>query len=195
MKKLFRPYLAIFLIGSLVATTTACSDDDDPEPIEEQELITTVRIELVPEEGKGQPASATFRDLDGEGGNDATIETLNLAPNTVYTATLTFLDESKTPAEDITEEVEEEGDEHEIFYQVLNTITGENLQNNLTVTNRDTDSNGLPLGLQATITTTNSSSGTLRITLKHQPGGLKTSNSNITVGETDVEANFPVVIQ
>ncbi|WP_162054075.1 hypothetical protein [Pontibacter pamirensis] len=186
MKNLFRPYLIAFMMGSLLFASTSCEDDDPTPPVEEGELITTVTINLVPE-GKGQNVSAIFSDPDGPGGVDATIQTLNLAPNTVYNATLTFSDDSQTPSEDITAEIEEEGDEHEVFYEALGGL-------NVTVDKTDMDSNNLPIGLEATITTGAASTGTLRVTLKHQPD-LKTANSGISVGETDVEASFPAVIQ
>ncbi|WP_299817862.1 hypothetical protein [uncultured Pontibacter sp.] len=186
MKRLFRPYLALLVMGSLLFTATSCSDDD-PEPItEEQELITTLKITLVPE-GKSQSVEGTYSDPDGEGGNDATANTLNLEANTVYNATIKLLDESKTPTVDLTGEVEEEGDEHELFYELL-----ENL--NLGITKTDIDKNNRPLGLKARIQTNGSSTGKLRITLKHQPG-LKGNTSDITKGETDVQATFDVVVQ
>ncbi|RDV11750.1 hypothetical protein DXT99_23995 [Pontibacter diazotrophicus] len=186
MKNLFRPYLTALMMGSLLFASTSCEDDDPTPPVEEGELITTVTINLVPQ-GKGQNVTAVFSDPDGPGGTDATIQTLNLVPNAVYDATLTFSDDSQTPSEDITEEIEEEGDEHEVFYDALGGL-------NVTVNKTDMDSNNRPIGLEATVTTGEASTGTLRITLKHQPG-LKGSTSNIAVGETDVEANFPTVIQ
>lgn len=186
MKNLLKPYLTAFMMGSLLFASTSCKDDE-PEPVEEGELITTVTITLVPE-GKTQSVTATFSDPDGPGGVNATIETLNLEPNTVYNASVTFSDESQSPPEDITAEIEEEGDEHEIFYEALGGL------NITSVEKTDMDSNNRPIGLEATITTGAASTGTLRITLKHQPG-LKGSTSNIAVGETDVEANFPAVIQ
>lgn len=182
------------MLGSLLFTAASCGDDDPaPDEEEDQELITTATLTLVPE-GKGQTVTATFSDPDGPGGTNATIETLNLAPNTTYNAAITFSDDSQTPPVDITAEIEAEGDEHQIFYEVLNTVSGQNLQENLAVTNRNNDVNGLPLGLTATVTTENTSSGALRVTLKHQ-GEKKNASSGISVGETDVQAEFPVVIQ
>ncbi|MFD2514172.1 hypothetical protein ACFSRY_09865 [Pontibacter locisalis] len=186
MKRLLRPYLALLMMGSLMFTTTACSDDD-PEPVEEQELITTLTINLQPEAGKGQPVSATFSDPDGPGGSDPTVSTLNLVPNTTYTATITVSDDSPNGAGNLTPEIEAEGDEHELFYTVPSGL-------NLTVSKTDLDKNNRPIGLEATFVTGAASSGTMKVTLKHQPG-LKGNTSDITKGETDVEADFPVVIQ
>jgi len=164
---------------------SACGGDDPQPVVEEQEEITTVQINLVPE-GKGQNVTATFSDPDGVGGTAPVVDALNLAPNTVYKGTITLKDESKTPAQDITSEVKSEGDEHELFYNVTGA--------NLTVTKTDLDANNRPIGLEATFETAATSSGTLRVTLKHQPD-LKGSTSDITKGETDVEVDFPVVVQ
>ncbi|MFD2999961.1 hypothetical protein ACFS7Z_06290 [Pontibacter toksunensis] len=193
MKNLLRPYLTAFMMGTIVFAASSC-DGDEPKPVvEEKEQITTVTLNLVPE-GKGQNVTATFRDADGPGGVNATVEALNLAPNTTYTGTVSFYDDSNATSEDITPEIEEEGEEHQVFYEVLNTVTGQNLQDNLSVTERNNDVNGLPLGLQAKFTTAATSSGGLRVTLKHQPGE-KNASSGIETGETDVEVTFPVVIQ
>lgn len=192
MQKLLKPYLAALMMGSLLFAGTSCKDDDpEPVPTEEQELITTMTLNLVPE-GKGQSVSATFSDPDGPGGNDATIQTLNLAPNTVYNVTVTLSDDSKTPPVDITAEIKAEGDEHEIFYQEIEGLDLASIQKNVA---DDVDKNNRPIGLKATITTGDASSGKLRVTLKHQPNGLKGTTSDHTKGETDVEADFPTVVQ
>lgn len=174
-------------------TATSCSDDD-PEPIEEeQELITTLKITLVPE-GKTQTVVGTYSDPDGDGGNPATANTLRLEANTTYNATITLLDESKTPVADLTSEVETEGDEHELFYQTLENLV-------LSITKTDRDNSQRPIGLEAQIVTTSTSTGKLRITLKHQPDlkvGANEPNreqTGLTKGETDVQAEFPVIIE
>lgn len=184
MKRLFRPYLAMFVMGSILFTS--CSKDGDPEPDEEGELITTMILTMIPQ-GGGATVTATFRDLDGPGGVAPTITPVTLAANTSYNTTITLLDETKNPAENISEEVEEEGDEHELFF-----VTSTGL--NLTVNKTDRDVNGRPIGLISVIQTQGASSGTLRVVLKHQPG-LKSSTSNINTGETDVDQTFQVTIQ
>lgn len=185
MKKLFKPYFAFLMMGSLLFAS-ACSSDD-PEPVEEQELITTLTIELVPD-GKGQPVTATFSDPDGPGGASPTISTINLSPSTTYNATVMLSDDSPNGAGDITPEIQAEGDEHELFFNPSQGL-------NLTVSKTDLDKNNRPIGLKATFVTGAASSGTLKATLKHQPDGLKGNTSDITKGETDVEVTFPVVIQ
>jgi hypothetical protein len=187
MKKILKPCLSFLIMGSLLFSASSCSDDDPKPADDKQELITTLKIDLVPEAGKGQPVSATFSDPDGPGGNPPTVNTLSLAPGTTYTATITVRDDSPKGTGDLTAEITAEGHEHELFYTVPSGL-------NLTVTKTDLDKNNRPIGLKANVVTGSNSSGTLKITLKHQPG-LKGNTSDITKGSTDVEANIPVVIQ
>ncbi|MHC2990643.1 hypothetical protein OB13_03240 [Pontibacter sp. HJ8] len=182
MKKLFRPYLAFLLMGALL-TTTACGDDDDPEPIEEGEVITTMTLSLTPT-GKGQDATATYRNVGGT----PTKDQLVLKANTVYNATITLSDESKTPPVDITPEVKNEGKDHELFYTYTAATGG-----NVTVEKTDKDVNNRAIGLAATITTGDAGTGTMKIVLKHQPNGLKSGDA--TKGDTDVDVTFDTIVQ
>jgi len=184
MKLFLKPSLAILFAAS-VFIGTSCSNDDDPEPINEEELITTLTLTMIPQ-GEGATVTATYRDLDGDGGQVPTTSNISLAANKVYDVTVSVLDESKTPAENITEEVEEEGNEHQFFY----VPTGVNLTVNAT----DKDSNNLPIGIVTTMTTAGASTGNLRVVLKHQPG-LKNTTSTINTGETDVDVSFQITIQ
>jgi len=66
---MFNKYLLLtFLAGSLLIT----SCKDDPEPPNEEEIITTVMYTLTPD-GGGTSVTMSFEDLDGDGGNAATI--------------------------------------------------------------------------------------------------------------------------
>lgn len=191
MKKIFRPYLAFFAIGSLL-TFSSCGSDDDPNPSNEEELITTVTIVLEPSEDapkSAQRVEATWRDMDGFGGTVPTIGALVLQSGVTYNATVTLLNEQANPDVDVTEEVEEEGTEHQLFYQVSGA--------DVTVTPTDRDANGRILGLISTVVagTASTTPGTLRIVLKHQPDGQKTDTSTINTGETDVDVLFPLSVE
>ncbi len=175
------------MMGSVMLAGTSC-EDDEPKPIvDEQEVITTVKLSLVPE-GKGQNVTATFSDPDGTGGNNPTVETLVLAPNTTYKMTVTLSDDSQATSKDLTAEVKNKGDEHELFFDKVGSL------NITSVQKTDMDKNNRPIGLEATIVTGAASTGKLRVTLKHQPG-LKGNTSDISKGATDVQAEFPAVIQ
>jgi hypothetical protein len=164
---------------------TACKDDKDPEPEEDNEQITTVTYVLTPTTAGAGTATVTWRDVDGSGGNAPTISTLNLRANTTYTGAITLLDETKTPVANITDEVAKESDEHLFVY----TSTPANL---MTVTRTDRDSKNLEVGIRTQVVTTAAGTGSLRVTLRHQPGS---KNGTATPGDTDVEVTFPVTVQ
>ena len=110
-----------------------------------------------------------------------------LAPGKTYDVSIELKDESKAPALDITDEVEEEGDEHQ-FYFVPSAV-------NITVSNLNTDALGLPLGTTSKWTTGAASTGVVKVVLKHKPGGIKAAGDLISKGETDIELDFNARIQ
>lgn len=162
----------------------SCDRDKDNGPDNEQELITTIRLTFSPK-GGGAAIVATARDLDGDGGNPPVVEDVNLAANTDYNLSIAFLDESKSPVEDITKEVKEESDEH------LVCLTGTGAMPTPTIT--DKDKNNRPLGLESTFRTGAAGNGTLKVTLKHKPN--KTAANPCTTGETDAEQTFRVIVK
>ena len=166
-----------------VSFLSGCKDDDDTPPVNEEELITTVLLDMT-ETGTTSPVTASFRDVDGPGGNAPTITDIVLKPNTVYHTEIRVLDESKTPAVFVTEEIAEEDEDHQFFYTPTTV--------NLAVTYQDQDQNNLPVGLKTFLTTGAASTGKLKVTLKHQPG---IKNNNIATGETDLEVDFNVRIE
>ncbi|WP_438961852.1 type 1 periplasmic binding fold superfamily protein [Nonlabens sp.] len=158
-------------------------DDDDPVQVNEEEVITTVELELTNTADTGNVVTFLSVDNDGDGPNEP-VNTVNgtFMANATYSGTVKFLNELETPAENITEEVEEEGDEHEVFY--VTSIT------DLSVSKDDNDLNGNPLGLMTTFQTGNTGSGALTIVLRHEP--MKPNNGTLANagGETDVEVTF-----
>ncbi|MBC8109552.1 MAG: type 1 periplasmic binding fold superfamily protein [Verrucomicrobia bacterium] len=185
MKKIIsKVVFSVSLLGILALN--ACKNND-PQP-DEQEQITTLTLSLV-KAGTTTPISITFRDADGEGGNAPTTTpaTLVLDANATYGVTLSVLDETKSPVENITEEIEEEKDDHQFYFAYS--------ANNLTVNIIDTDSKNLPVGLISTFTTTSAGvAANLTVTLKHKPGS-KAANDPVSKGETDIEVVFPVQVQ
>ena len=186
--KYFQPSLLLLLLGAALLFPS-CDDDEDPVIPNEEELITTLIFTLTPD-GGGAPVVWTFRDLDGDGGSAPNITTAPLAANTDYDGIIQFLNEIETPPEDITEEVEEEDEEHQVFYQVSGA--------NLTVNYQDQDSAGNPLGVATSITTGDAGTGTLTITLLHEPDksaqGVSDGDPANAGGETDIEVTFDVEI-
>ncbi|UOR04940.1 hypothetical protein MUN82_18625 [Hymenobacter aerilatus] len=180
---LFRPFAALLLATPLFFAS--CNDDKDPEPEADNEFITTVRYTLRPTSGTGQAVTAEWKDVDGAGGNAPTISTITLAPNTTYTGTIEFLDETKTPADNITEEIREENDEHLVVYTLNPTSL-------MTITRTDKDGKGFDVGLTTTVQTNAAASGNLTIQLRHQPG---TKDGTAGPGSDDANVTFPVVLR
>ena len=84
----------------------------------EEELITTLSLTLTPS-GGGSPITVRFRDLDGEGGNAPVVDVLAVTAGTDYHGMIQVLNETETPPENITEEVEEEAEAHQFFFETL----------------------------------------------------------------------------
>ncbi len=174
--------LYILLLILFGMTYQSCSIEDDivcctPPP----ELITSVNVSLV---SQSDTLTLSFSDLDGEGGNDGVVEGGILDANTTYSFATSFLNESTTPAEDITEEVREEGTDHFVDYQ-SGTL-------GFTVVRTDVDDDGNPIGLTGTFTTGDAGTGELQVILLHEP--IKTADA-ATGGETDIEVGFPIVVE
>ena len=173
--------LAILFISAL--TFTACSSDDDHDDDDhghDEELITTVTYKLT---NGSDIVTLTFQDLDGEGGSDGTFDVSGpLTANTTYTGVIKLENETESPAENITEEVETEGDEHEFFYSSSDS--------GITITKTDVDENGNPLGINTTLQTGNAGTGSITIILKHEPTKPNNGTSTNAGGSTDVEVTF-----
>ncbi len=176
-------FLSIFLTGMI-----GC-EDDDVAMENEEELITTLLLTLTPN-GGGTPVVLQFRDIDGPGGMAATVESPALDAQTTYSGSMTLLNESESPAENITEEVMEEDEDHQVFYIVTDA--------NLDVTYRDMDENLNPIGLATTIVTGDASTGKLRVVLRHEPDkdAAMVSEGDITNagGESDIDVEFDIQI-
>ena len=178
-KKLFIAFLGTF-------TLLACEKEDPVIPNEE-ELITTLTYTMTPAAG-GDPITFTFRDLDGEGGNPPEITTEPLATNTTYNGVVQLLNELETPPFDISNEVEEEGDSHQLFYNLEVLVEA-------TIDYEDEDINGNPIGLKTSVSTTNVSEGSLTIILRHLPKKPNNGSPTDAGGETDIEVTFEVRIE
>lgn len=170
---------------------TACSSDD-PEMVNEEELITTVNVTFTNTAMASDVVNVSFRDLDGPGGTDPVIGDLALSANAEYTFTVEFLNEQETPTEDITAEVREEGTDHQVFFIKGGTA-------NIEIAYGDQDTNSNPIGLAGTATTGDASNGTFGIVLVHEPNksatGVSAGNIGGAGGEEDIRVQFDLSIQ
>lgn len=180
-------FLTLFL--ALTAFVFTSCDKDDPEIINEEEVISALVYTLTPE-GGGDTVIFRFEDLDGEGGNTPIITNDTLAANTVYNGEITLFAVETDELAETTSEIREEDDDHQFFFQT---------EGGATVTYADMDSDGKPIGLSTQLTTTDAGMGTMTITLRHLPNksaeGVATGNIANAGGESDIEVDFILEIQ
>lgn len=182
-KKNFSKILMSVATASLLFT--ASCKKDDPEPVNEEEVITTFTVTLTPN-GSGSNVIMKFFDEDGSG-SIAPVKTVtgSFTANKTYTGVVTIANETVTPVANITEEVEEESGDHLLCY----TVNGANI----TVAATDHDANGLPVGLNTTWSVGAAGNGSVKIVLRHQPG-VKTGDCP-GAGDSDVEVEFNFEIE
>lgn len=178
-------------------------DNDDPVKEDVPEMITKATLTFTPLSG-GNAVIVTATDPDGEGVQEIQVDgPITLEAMESYDLSIALINDlapSTDPEYNITEEVEEEGDEHMFFFSWTNNVFSDpagngNFDNRSDDINYvDLDVNGLPLGLETTWTTAEASTGTFRIVLKHQPQ-LKSATSDANTGETDLDITFSIIIE
>ena len=92
-------FSTFFFFAFLAFISFSCEKDTTGDPDNESELITTVSITFTPASGAAK--SFKWTDKDGAGGLAPVIESIVLAANTSYTISTSFLDESKSPVENM----------------------------------------------------------------------------------------------
>jgi hypothetical protein len=177
--------LATVILATL--SLASCSDDDDlPEVINEEEVITTMTITLVPD-NDGASVILKTQDLDGDGPDEPVVTSGKLVAGVTYDGSIELLNELETPAEDITLEVIEEDLDHQIFYTIASDL-------GVTIDNVNLDSEGNLLGTEFKLTAGAASSGLLTFTLRHEPTKPNTGLEDAG-GETDIEVSFNVEVE
>ena len=177
--------MRVLKLTALVVLIVLSSCKKDALPPNEEELITTVVIELT--DNQGVKSTFSFKDLDGEGGsNPSQFDTIVLGLNKAYSGKIKFLNESVSLADDITAEILAEADDHQLYYTPTTS--------NLSISILDKDTKNLPLGLSTSWTTTTASTGIVNVTLKHKPG-VKAANDPVSKGESDVSLDFQLKIR
>ena len=196
--------IAVITIFSITLIILCSCENDDPTPENIPELITKVTLKFTPL-GGGAAITVTATDPDGEGVQDIMVDgPINLLKGAQYTLSLELINGLYNPGDDgydITTEVEEEGDEHQFFYRfsdgVFSSPTGTgNIKDNASssvgnINYLDSDSGGLPIGIETSWTTGNASAidKSFRVLLKHQPD-FKTITSTSLDGESDLDITF-----
>ena len=194
----------------LLLALSACSDvenegDEHDHHHHDHEVMTTVVLTFTPD--SGDALTFEWTEIDG----DPEIDDIVLDDDQDYTLTLEFLNELEDPIEDVTPEIRDEEDEHQVF------LTGDavdgpatNDSNNAIVkhTYGDEDANGLPIGLTNDIETLGTGSGDFQVTLRHMPlqngNTIKTETAAEDVategfsaigGDNDVQITFSLTVE
>lgn len=198
--KSIQKLLSLLLVVGIICFLVGCSDDD---PVKEDipELITKATLTFTPV--TGSPVIVTATDPDGQGTKNITVDgPINLTKGMKYTLTIQMINELAQPSDpeyNITDEVEEEGIEHQFYFSWTEGTFGSpagngNIDNRADALNyKDTDKNNLPIGLTTEWIASSSvlSDKNFRVVLKHQPE-LKSATSTFNDGETDLDIAFTI---
>jgi hypothetical protein len=130
----------------------ACADVKDAHDHDhDHEFITSVELTF----SNDTSDTSIFKFVDLQDGAEATVDTIELLADTSYTVNVSFLNELESPVEDITPEISDEAEEHQVFYtgSVDGCTEGTALVAHEYL---DLDENSLPIGLNNTVSTLNS---------------------------------------
>ena len=160
--RFYIPLLILFILG--------CGDvEDNHDHDHENEVITTVVLSFIDSDGGD---AQTFAWADPENDGSPVVDNIALVDGSSYSVSVAFLNELEEPAEDLTEEIADESDEHQIFFTgtaVQGPATGTNTEAVVEHSYNDDDSGGLPIGLENLFATLGTGSGELVLTLRHLP--------------------------
>ncbi|GMQ23581.1 hypothetical protein Aoki45_02630 [Algoriphagus sp. oki45] len=191
--------LPLYLFAALGFAFASCESED---PVEENdgEVITDVTLTFQEIDASnnpvGSPFSFTASDPEGiEVGATPTIETVTITRGKMYLMTIEVFNSIEN--EDITEEIEEEADEHQFYF------LGSAIDNNI-LSISYADEGGIALGLQNMVNVSSSpgaNNAQMRVVLRHDldknfPGATNPNFANFVQagGESDLDITFPVVI-
>ncbi|MES2779787.1 MAG: hypothetical protein V4651_07790 [Bacteroidota bacterium] len=195
--KFYIKTIILTAIASFVMLSSCKKSQDATNPIinTPQEQITTV---ILSGYNHDKPSDSSYfikikwEDLDGNGGNAPSIDSLILDTGSTYDMQLLLLDKTKTPYDTISNEVVERGNIHQLFYTPSSTLMGKVFIERLDM---DQNSPALPVGLntQWKILALPSYSvpviGSLNIVLSHYDGIPKTAAPS---PESDIDITLPV---
>ncbi|WP_157957236.1 type 1 periplasmic binding fold superfamily protein [Winogradskyella tangerina] len=186
-------FVKALLCLALVTSFTSCSDDDDPAPVNEEEIITTLTLTFVNNANPLDFVVLNSFAADGlEDGMSTETITGNFTAGVTYSLSLGLLNTSENPAEDVLNgDIIPEADEHFFAYAV----------NGLDMTmTRDADDvpgpDGSNLGVNTTWVANSAGTGNLQIRLIHEPTSVDDSNEfgSATGGSEDFNITFTGVV-
>jgi hypothetical protein len=181
---------SFLFISFLIVGLNGCNKDEKTvsPPVPGNEFLTSVRVTATntTDPTDVQVAIITDTTIISNPPESINHDTLNLKANSVYSVTVEFLDETKNPPGQVTDDIYTRRNYHLICFDVSSGL-------NLTVARTDLDTNNPPLqvGLQDKITSGAVSKGTLNVQLRHQPNA---KNGDCAPGSTDADVTYTVNI-
>jgi hypothetical protein len=179
-----------FISVVVVLVLNSCNNKSKvaaPQIVNENEVITTLIVDLVDSSDISKKIRLKSTDLNPGDNLPPTFEMPDLQDNKTYYGEILLLDESKTPADTISNAVAEEKEDHQFVYST------NNLGFTVNYLNTDIDANGYYVGLRPIIKTKNIAGQqvNLQVILYHLPGIKKASPAeNVKNGSADIETIF-----
>ena len=181
-----------------------CADVEKPHDDHhhhEHEVMTTV--ELLFTDAAGTESISTWADPENDG--DPQIDDISLSAGE-YSLGIRFLTEMEEEPEDVTIEINDEAEEHQVFF-TGSAVFADDANGILDISYGDADENDLPVGLLNDLTAS-AGTGELTVTLRHMPpesgtpvkvAGLEdevyeNGFDNIP-GANDISVTFPVTVE
>ena len=171
----FRQLIVVALLCCTLLTS--CGDDKEGVSEEhEEELITTVRLSFT-KQGESVATTFSWKSNGRATGEAQSRDSIRLDANATYALSVQFLNDGA----DVSEEIRTEKDEHLLVFLPSSTLK-------LSYSYSDQEN---PLGLNGTMTTSEASTGDLRVVLRHEPKS-KAAPTDLTAvgGSTDVDVTF-----
>ena len=180
---------SLIIMSSLALIGIQCKKDEAvvTPPIPGEEYMTTVKLRLENTANPNDTIWATWKDLTPDDTNapDTTLAIINVKKNNSYKLAVYILDETKSPAVDITPDIRERGNYHRFFLIPTSSIASKVV---VTPTDYDSNSPALYIGLNNLVAISDTiASGKLEGILKHQPN---TKDGTLAPGSTDIDVFF-----
>lgn len=183
-----KKYILPVLLFTVIAGGCKKQHSDDDHAHDENELITTVFVQLADSATSDSVYGGWSQPLGP--GTAVEFDTLYLSKNAVYRGAISFLDESKKPPVDLTSEIKGEANAHRVVYQSGKPGV------RLTVTDFDSQNPPMELGIKYTIRTDSVafSDGMLRVNLRHYTSSSP-KTSGIGAGTSDLDVLIPYQVK
>ena len=178
--KNFQILFKIKLVVVAIALIFSCSKDD-PDAVNQQEFISNVVLKIQSSDGSKQTVDWDLSEQNSQA--------INLKANSDYTVEISFLNTSDPSAiENITLEVIEEAEEHQVFYGFADVSV------NVSSASDDTKDGSRGVLIRSVWNADSAGSGIARVYLIHQPTDFNATTREEMGGFNDVAIDIPITI-